>query len=54
MGLQIRLLAFWDRTDDQDCLVVATHGFLKKTNKVPIEEIKRAKERMKKYFNDKE
>jgi phage-related protein len=54
MGLQIRLLAFWDKTGDQDCLVVATHGFLKKTDKIPTEEIKRAKERMRKYFNDKD
>jgi hypothetical protein len=29
-GLQIRLLAFWDKTDKQETLVIATHGFLKK------------------------
>jgi phage-related protein len=29
-GLQIRLLAFWDKTDNKETLVVATHGFIKK------------------------
>ena len=26
-GLQIRLLAFWDKTDNKETLVIATHGF---------------------------
>lgn len=34
-GLQIRLLAFWDKEDKVDTLVVATHGFIKKVDKVP-------------------
>lgn len=34
-GLQIRLLAFWDKTGSVDTLVIATHGFIKKTDKVP-------------------
>jgi phage-related protein len=25
-GLQIRLLAFWDKTDSKETLVIATHG----------------------------
>lgn len=29
-GLQIRLLAFWDKADDKKTLVIATHGFIKK------------------------
>jgi hypothetical protein len=29
-GLQIRLLAFWDKTDGKNTLVFATHGFIKK------------------------
>ena len=29
-GLQIRLLAFWDKSDNKQTLVVATHGFIKK------------------------
>ncbi|WP_439554844.1 type II toxin-antitoxin system RelE/ParE family toxin [Dyadobacter sp.] len=29
-GQQFRLLAFWDKTNKQKTLVVATHGFVKK------------------------
>ncbi len=28
-GLQIRLLAFWDKTDKKETLVIATHGLYK-------------------------
>ncbi|MFN0048827.1 MAG: type II toxin-antitoxin system RelE/ParE family toxin [Cytophagales bacterium] len=28
--LQIRLLAFWDKSDNKQTLVIATHGFIKK------------------------
>ena len=38
-GLQIRLLAFWDKTDNKETLVMATHGFIKKVDKVPENEI---------------
>ncbi|MEQ9657303.1 type II toxin-antitoxin system RelE/ParE family toxin, partial [Fulvivirga sp.] len=31
-GLQIRLLAFWDKTDNKETLVRATHGFIKKVD----------------------
>ena len=41
-GLQIRLLAFWDKSDNKQTLVVATHGFIKKTDKIPIREINKA------------
>ena len=40
-GLQIRLLAFWDKTDNKETLVIATHGFVKKVDKVPANEIER-------------
>ncbi|MDI9866214.1 type II toxin-antitoxin system RelE/ParE family toxin [Flectobacillus sp. DC10W] len=30
LGLQIRLLAFWDKTNQQETFVIATHGFIKK------------------------
>jgi phage-related protein len=36
---QIRLLAFWDKTDTTETLVIATHGFIKKVDKVPGKEI---------------
>ena len=45
-----RLLAFWDKTDKVETFVLATHGFIKKTNKTPKNEINRAEEIRKKYF----
>lgn len=52
-GLQIRLLAFWDKTDKQETLVIATHGFIKKFDKVPANEIDRAVRLKDEYFNNK-
>lgn len=45
-----RLLSFWDKTDKTETLVVATHGIIKKTDKIPKAEIEKAKEIMKQYF----
>lgn len=50
-GMQYRLLAFWDT--DSETLVITTHGFIKKTQKTPSKEIKRAEEIRKIYFNSK-
>ncbi len=52
-GLQFRLLAFWDKSNNKETLVIATHGFIKKTDKVPASEIKRADDLKKKYFLNK-
>lgn len=52
-GLQIRLLAFWDKSDNKETLVIATHGFLEKVDKVPGNEIERAERIRGKYFNNK-
>ena len=52
-GLQYRLLAFWDKSDKQDILVLATHGFIKKANKVPVKEINKAKRMREHYFKSK-
>jgi hypothetical protein len=52
-GRQIRLLAFWDRTENKETLVIATHGFIKKVDKVPAKEIERAENLRKKYFEEK-
>ena len=52
-GLQIRLLAFWDKTDNKETLVIATHGFVKKVDKVPSNEIERAERIKDKYFDNK-
>jgi phage-related protein len=52
-GLQFRLLAFWDKTNNKETLVIATHGFIKKDDKVPQSEIDRALRLKDKYFNSK-
>ncbi|WP_264537770.1 type II toxin-antitoxin system RelE/ParE family toxin [Flavobacterium sp. N1736] len=52
-GRQIRLLAFWDKSDNKETLVFATHGFIKKVDKVPLNEIERANKIRVKYFENK-
>lgn len=52
-SIQIRLLAFWDKSDSKSTLVIATHGFIKKVDKVPENEIERAKNLRNKYFESK-
>lgn len=41
-GKSYRLFSFWDKSHDKETLVVATHGILKKTQKTPSKEIKKA------------
>lgn len=53
-GFQYRLLAFWDKTDSKNTLVISTHGFVKKTSKVPENEIQKAYQLMIQYFEDKQ
>ena len=50
---QYRLLAFWDKEDKNETLVISTHGFVKKTSKVPKAQIKKAEELRKDYFDNK-
>lgn len=50
---QYRLFAFWDKTDKRETLVLATHGIIKKTQKTPKNEIKKAEEIRKIYFEQK-
>ncbi len=52
-GKQIRLLAFWDKDNEKETLVFATHGFIKKVDKVPASEIDRAINIRTKYFESK-
>jgi phage-related protein len=52
-GLQVRLLAFWDKTDKEETLVIATHGFIKKTDKVPSNQIEKALNLKTEYFQNK-
>ncbi|KFF09248.1 type II toxin-antitoxin system RelE/ParE family toxin [Chryseobacterium luteum] len=49
-GKQYRLLAFWDKRDKENTLVVAGHGFIKKDKKAPKKEIERAEKIRENYF----
>lgn len=48
-----RIFAFWDGTGDSKTLIVATHGFDKKSNKTPKKEILKAEQIKVNYFNSK-
>ncbi len=48
-----RLFSFWDKTEDTETLVVATHGIQKKTQKTPTKEIRKAEEIRKQYLENK-
>ena len=52
-GVQIRLMAFWDTRDKLETLVVASHGYVKKTSKVHKNEIDKAIALRKKYMSQK-
>ena len=53
LGNQYRLLAFWDKSDKKNTLVMAAHGFIKKTSKVPKNEIQKAENIRFEYFASK-
>ena len=50
-GVCYRLFSFWDT--EQETLVIATHGIVKKTQKTPRKEIQKAEELRKVYFETK-
>lgn len=49
-GTCFRLFSFWDT--EQQTLVIATHGIIKKTQKTPSKEIEKAEQIRKVYFNE--
>jgi len=49
--VKYRLLSFWDT--DKRALIIATHGFTKKTQKTPLKEIAKAEAIRKEYLNQK-
>ncbi len=51
-NLQYRLLAFWDKREKLDTLVVCSHGIIKKTDKVPSKEIDKAEKLRTQYFDN--
>ncbi len=52
-GIQHRILAFWEKKNGLETLVICTHGFVKKRSKVPENEILKAEKIKKKYFENK-
>ena len=52
-GLQYRILAFWDKENNEMTLVCGTHGFVKKTDKVNPKEIEKAEQSRVEYFEQK-
>ncbi|MET4080401.1 hypothetical protein ABIB40_000341 [Pedobacter sp. UYP30] len=52
-GNQNRILAFWDKTEQTETLVLATQGFVKKDSKVPTKEIDKAERIRQEYFSNK-
>jgi phage-related protein len=52
-GKFYRLFAFWDKEEKKVTLVICTHGIIKKTNKTPRIEIKKAEQIKTEYFNEK-
>lgn len=52
-GLQYRLLAFWDKTGNVETVVVSTHGFVKKVDKVSPTELNKAEQLRRLYFEQK-
>lgn len=53
-GLQYRLFAFWDKSDNTETLVISTHGMVKKVDKVPRKEIEKAIKIRSQYFEFKD
>ena len=51
-SMQYRIFAFWDKTDNKNTLVIATHGVIKKSNKILKSEIEKAKRIRKEYFEN--
>ncbi|RLD18476.1 MAG: hypothetical protein DRI69_10245 [Bacteroidetes bacterium] len=50
---KIRLFAFWDKEKPIDTVVIATHGIVKKTSRIPGKEIDKAIRLRTKYFKSK-
>ena len=51
-GNSYRLLAFWD--DESNSLVIVTHGFNKKSQKTPANEIAKAERYRQAYYKNKQ
>lgn len=45
-----RIFAFWDKENMEETLVLATHGIIKKTDKIPEKEINKAENIREQYL----
>jgi phage-related protein len=50
---QFRLFAFWDKNNNEDTIVISTHGLIKKTDRTPSVEFERAEALRNQYFKEK-
>jgi hypothetical protein len=48
-----RLFAFWDKRGDEEALVIATRGMIKKTDKIPFQQLIKTMQLRKHYFEQK-
>jgi phage-related protein len=53
LSFQYRIFAFWDKTDNKNTLVLATHGVIKKSNKAAKSEIQKSVRIRQEYFKNK-
>ena len=48
-----RIFAFWDKSQEQQTLVLSTHGLIKKTGKTPTSDLEKAERIREQYFAQK-
>lgn len=49
-----RIIAFWDKENSEETLVLATHGIIKKTDKIPEKELNKAENIRQQYLEFKQ
>jgi hypothetical protein len=47
------LFAFWDKTEKRGIVIIATHGIIKKTDKISQSDLEKAEKLRKIYFKQK-
>ena len=52
-GKFYRLFTFWDTEYPEETLIIGTHGLIKKSNKTPKEDIRKAEQIKREYFEEK-
>ena len=48
-----RLFAFWDKTEKRAIVIIATHGIIKKTDKISQSDLEKAEKLRRNYFKQK-